>query len=301
MVDHLLTIANHPWFTIGDTPVSAARLFGLIFILAMAWWLSVWLERGVIRLTKRAASQQPAGLYALTRISRYGVWILGTLLGLNYLGFNLASLAFVGGAIGVGIGFGLQNIFSNFISGIIILVEKILKVGDFVDLQSGVMGRVSEIGMRYTRITTNASVDVIVPNAEFVNGRVTNWTYNEQFRRMHIPFGVAYGTDKSLVREAGIAAAHKVDATVLDGDRKPDVWLVGFGESSLDFELVVWVGFDAVASPGRTTARYLWAIEDELRKRNIEIPFPQRDLHIRSGGAHAITKPPAEINSEDSQ
>lgn len=100
---------------------------------------------------------------------------------------------------------------------------------------------------------------------------------------MRVPFSVAYGADKQLVKEAAIAAALSVTGTERVQGREPDAWLVKFGESSLDFELVVWVGSDLIVSPAKTQARYLWAIEDELRKRQIEIPFPQRDLHIRSG------------------
>jgi small-conductance mechanosensitive channel len=213
------------------------------------------------------------------------VWIVGTLVGLTYLGFNLASLAFLGGAIGVGIGFGLQNIFSNFISGIIILVEKTLKVGDFVDLQSGVRGTVEEIGMRYTRISTNDNEDILVPNSEFINGRVTNWTFRDRNRRIRVSFGVAYGSDKEQVREAGMAAAGSVAGTIIDDLHPADVRLVNFGESSLDFVILVWVGPEAIGRPGGTHARILWALETELTNRGIEIPFPQRDLHIRSGTA----------------
>lgn len=150
-------------------------------------------------------------------------------------------------------------------------------------MQSGVMGKVSEINLRYTRITTSDLIDVIVPNSEFITGRVINWTLGERVRRLHVPFGVAYGVDKLLVREAAIAAALSVAGTVNLPGREPDAWLVKFGDNSLDFELVVWVGPESITSPGRTQALYLWAIEEELKKRNIEIPFPQRDLHIRSG------------------
>ncbi len=272
-------------FTLGTSQVSMYRIFGLVFMLVFVWWISVLIERTVPRIASRGnvTRLSKSGVYALSRILRYLVWIVGTTIGLAWLGFDLRSLALVGGAIGVGIGFGLQNIFSNFISGIIILVEQTLKVGDFVDLQSGVVGTVTEISMRYTRVTTNDSVDIIVPNSEFINGRVTNWTLDEAVRRIHIPFGVAYGTDKELVREAGIAAALSVEGTVNEERRKVDVWLVQFGDSSLNFELVVWVAKKLMTSPGSTNARYLWAIETELGKRGIEIPFPQRDLHVRSG------------------
>jgi small-conductance mechanosensitive channel len=137
--------------------------------------------------------------------------------------------------------------------------------------------------MRYTRITTNDSVDIFVPNAELTGGRVINWSYGENARRIHVPFGVAYGTDKDKAREAGIAAARTIEGTISSGGREPDVWLVAFGDNSLNFELIVWVSLKLLVAPGRTQARYLWAIETELARRGIEIPFPQRDLHLRSG------------------
>ena len=260
------------WFTIGQTEVTPERIVALVVLLLLSWWGALAVERGIQHISRSRAgkSMSEPGVYALGRIVRYLIWILGSIIGLNFIGFDLGSLALMGGAIGVGIGFGMQSIFSNLISG-------------FVDLQSGVMGRVSEINMRYTRITTNDAVDVIVPNSEFINGRVVNWTYGEQYRRMHIPFGVAYGSDKDRVREAGLAAARSVEFTVEGGTRSAEVWLVSLGQSSLDFQLVVWVGIVGLRSPGRVTATYLWALETELRKAGIEIPFPQRDLHMRSG------------------
>ena len=281
--DSIWDWVNTPWMTLGETEITLARIAGLVFILLFVWWFASGLERGLRRVAMHGRTAETTStVYAFTRLIRYLVWIIGTLIGLNYLGFNLASLAFLGGAIGVGIGFGLQNIFSNFISGIIILVEKTLKIGDFVDLQSGVRGTVTEIGMRYTRVTTNDSVDVLVPNSEFINGRVTNWTFNERSRRIRVPFGVAYGSDKNAVREAGLAAIANVKGVLSDEVHGADVRLVNFGESSLDFELIAWVGPEAITRPGGTNARILWALEEELTRRGIEIPFPQRDLHIRS-------------------
>jgi len=276
-----------PLITIGQTPVSMARLLALAAIVVLAWSAASWLERGLRRLSDRLADpDEPgsaAGAYAFSRVARYLVWILATVVGLTWLGFDLTSLAILGGAIGVGLGIGLQGFFGNLFAGLVILFERSVKVGDFVDLQSGVMGRVSEISMRYTRITTNDSVDIFVPNSELTSGRVINWSYGHNFRRIHVPFGVAYGSDKQQVREAGQAAAKSVEGTIFGTGRDPEVWLVGFGDSSLDFELVVWVSRSLLVSPSRTQAKYLWALETELAKRGLEIPFPQRDLHLRSG------------------
>lgn len=279
---NLLGFAQQPWFSIGETQINILRFAGLILILLIVWWGGLLFEKTITRVGHDQKSHVNPSWYALSRIGRYIIWIIGFAIGLSYLGFNMASFSLIGGAIGVGVGFGLQNIISNFISGIIILVERIVKVNDFVDLQSGVTGRVIEINLRYTRVTTADSIDIIIPNSEFITGRVVNWTLGERTRRIHVPFGVAYGVDKTLVKEAAVAAAHSVKSTVSTTGREPDAWLVNFGDSSLDFELVVWVDANSTITPGRTHAQYLWAIDDELRKRNIEIPFPQRDLHIRS-------------------
>jgi small-conductance mechanosensitive channel len=249
--------------------------------------ISCQVEHGLQRLADRLADESEpgsgAGAYAFSRVARYLIWILATVIGLTSLGFDLTSLAILGGAIGVGIGIGLQGFFGNLLAGLVILFERSVKVGDFVDLQSGVMGRVSEISMRYTRITTNDSVDMFVPNSELTSGRVINWSYGDHIRRIHVSFGVAYGSDKQQVREAGIAAAKTVEGTIFGTGRDPEVWLVRFGESSLDFELIVWVSRDLLLSPSRTQAKYLWALETELAARGLEIPFPQRDLHLKSG------------------
>lgn len=272
-------------FAIGKKPVTISSLLGFILILVLTWCATKIIQHLITKIvyTKGNEPQNASAIYAIKRISSYLIWLLGVIVGFNFIGFDMTSVALLGGALGVGIGFGLQNIFNNLISGIIILLEGTLKVGDFVDLQSGVMGRVSEIGIRYTRITTNDAVDMIVPNSEFINGRVTNWTFGDSWRRMHVPFGVAYGTEKEKVRKAALLAADKVSFTMKDKDHPTEVWLVSLGNSSLDFELVVWVGFDGVRVPAKAHASYLWAIETELIDAGVEIPFPQRDLHIKGG------------------
>jgi len=294
LIDHLsafyqllVTCLTYPLIHIGTTPLTVLTLTGLCLILYVSYWGSTRLEQVVhhaLARGQRAVGVDDSTVYAITRLVRYFIWFGGTLLGLTWIGLDLNNLALIGGAIGVGIGFGLQNIFSNFVSGIILIFERSLKMGDFVDLQNGTAGMVNEIALRYTRITTRDNVNVIIPNSEFINGTVINWSYNEKNRRIHVPFGVAYGCDKDAVRTAAVTAARRVTGTVIDDVLRPvEVWLTAFGDSSLNFELVVWVEYDLMTRPGRTQALYLWEIETELRLAGIEIPFPQRDLHIRSG------------------
>jgi small-conductance mechanosensitive channel len=269
---------------IGGSTVSADSVIELVLVLVGCWWGARFLERFIIRLLRHRLATPGAysAGYAIGRLARYAAWIVGSFIGLQVVGLNLSNFALVGGALGIGIGFGMQNVVGNFVSGIILLIERTLKVGDFVDLASGVRGTVTEIAVRYTRVTTNAEVDVIVPNSEFTNARVINWTLDNRYRRINVPFNVAYGSDKNLVREAALAAAAAVPLTVTEGDRRTDVWFTKFGDNALEFQLVVWIGPNAVNRPGSTFSAYLWALDDALLARNIELPFPQRDIRIRS-------------------
>ena len=278
--------AGRTLFSIGSSTISVGGLASAVVFVVVLWWGASLMERTVQRMVARKAGKEPwkyAGMLMLGRLFRYVVWVLGTLIGLNYLGIDLTSIALLGSALAVGLGFGLQHVVSNFVSGVIILLERSLKVGDFVELESGVRGHVSEIAMRYTRITSNDALDVVVPNSEFINGRVVNWTLGDAYRRMHIPFGVAYGTPKELVREAGIAAARRVPGVMETDEKKCAVWLVAYGDSSMNYELVVWADRELTTRPGSAHANLMWALDDELHQRGIEIPFPQRDLNIRSG------------------
>ena len=274
-----LEIAKDPLFGIGNTDFTLLRLLGLLLIIAAVFQVARITKRSINKLNPDPTDH---AVYLLSRFAGYFVWIIGTLIGLNFLGFELSSFAFLGGAVGLGLGFGLQNILSNFVAGIIILFEKSLKVGDIVELQSSVIGKVAEINLRYTRIITPDAIDILVPNSEFISGRVVNWTFADPIRRIHVPFSVAYGTDKDLVREAGVAAAMSVPTTINDDAHQPDVWLVRMGDSALEFELVVWINQESVKIHGTIQANYVWALETELRKRGIEIPFPQRDLYLKN-------------------
>jgi len=274
-----LAIARDPLFSIGNSDFNLLRLLGLLLIIAIVFQVARITKRSINKLNPDPTDQ---AVYLLSRFAGYFVWIIGALISLNFLGFELSSFAFLGGAVGLGLGFGLQNILSNFVAGIIILFEKSLKVGDIVELQSNLIGKVAEINLRYTRVTTADAIDILVPNSEFISSRVVNWTFADPIRRIHVPFSVAYGTNKDLVREAGIAAAMAVSSTISDADHQPDVWLVRMGDSALEFELVVWINQESATIRGTIQANYVWSLETELSKLGIEIPFPQRDLYLKN-------------------
>lgn len=270
-------------FSVGGTPVTLLGLMRVALILLAAFWASRLLRHGLERVGSRRKGMSQSSLYVLGRLAHYVIIFAGIIFGLSSIGLDFSNLALIASALSVGIGFGLQSIVSNFVSGLILLFERSLNVGDFVELDSGINGVIREINVRSTLINTNDNVDVLVPNSEFVNGKLINWTLREAIRRIHVEFGVAYGTDKELTRKAALEAAEEVPFTLTGPGREPQVWLVNFGDSSLDYELVVWVTADAVRRPAAIKAAYLWEIETALARHGIEIPFPQRDLHVRSG------------------
>ncbi len=273
-------------FSVSDVPVTLLNILSALLIVVIAYVISRIVRNIITRISASSDGRTSPVFYTLARLSHYIIIIVGIILALASIGLNFTNLAIVAGALSVGIGFGLQSIVNNFVSGIIVLFEQNIKVGDFVQLDSGMTGVVKGIHVRSTVITTLDNLDIIVPNSELVTAKVVNYTMNEPMFRIHVPFGVAYGSDKTIVEKAGLEAARKVEVTYDDGaKRRPQVWLTGFGDSSLDFELIVWVvnKLGTHATPGSWKALYIWEIETALHKYGIEIPFPQRDLHIKSG------------------
>jgi small-conductance mechanosensitive channel len=228
----------------------------------------------------------PAGRgvgYALTTTVHYAVLLLGFLLAISAAGVDLNKVSLLAGAFGVGIGFGLQNVVNNFVSGLILLYERPVQLGDMVEV-GGTTGEVRRIGIRSSTIRTPQGAEVIVPNSSLISDRVVNWTFSDRRRRMDIKLGVAYGTDPERVIALleGVARGHP---DVLE-DPPPQALFVGFGESSLDFELRAWTAlFDTWVG---TQSDLALRVARVLAESGIEIPFPQRDLHLRSADAKAL-------------
>lgn len=271
--------------TIGSYHLAVSQLITSLLIICMTFLVAALARKMFRRLATRDTAVTGAHIYIIARFLHYLIIVIGLVLAVSALGIDVSKLALMASALGIGIGLGLQGIVNNFVSGLAILLERSLKVGDFIELDSGVTGEVVEIHMRATLIRTNDNVDILIPNAELTNGKVINWTLEESIRRFRIPFGVAYGSDKEQVKLAVLEAADSVPYTLQLKGKEPVVWMTGFGDSSLNFTLGVWVTAEQVKRPTALTSDYLWAIDDALRKYKIEIPFPQRDLHIRSSRA----------------
>lgn len=214
---------------------------------------------------------------ASATIFKYSLTLLGMLLVLPFSGLNLSSLAVVAGSLVLGVGLGLQNIFNDYVSYLAILVERPIQVGDLIEVDD-LIGTVERIHPWATVVRTLDRVFVIVPNSRLTDRKVVNWSYRDPRCRIHIPVGVAYGSDTTAVKEALYHAARS-NSMVLSTP-EPQVWLRSFGTSSLDFELLVWI--NRPQDQFLLTSELNYAIDAEFRRRNIVIPFPQQDLHIRS-------------------
>jgi small-conductance mechanosensitive channel len=277
-------LADVTLFSIGEAPVTGGDILRVLLIMAAAMLLSRGIRHAIRRVGHGESSGTQASLYTVGRLTHYFIIILAVFIALSSVGIDFGNLALVAGALSVGIGFGLQSIVNNFVSGLIILFEHSLRVGDYIELDTGLTGTVKSINVRSTLINTNDNIDIVVPNSEFVTARLQNWTLGERILRVRIPFGVAYGSDKELVKQAALEAAAEVPYTLTHmKGREPDAWLTEFGDNSLNFLLLVWVNRQGARRPTRTRSAYLWALETKLTEYGIEIPFPQRDLHLRSG------------------
>jgi len=274
-----------PIFTINQTPISIFKLIMTLFIFIMGFIFGALYKRKIKNMTLNRRSFTTSTRTLLANLGYYFIIVIAFFISLNVLGIKFSSLAVIAGALSVGIGFGLQNIVSNFVSGLILMIERSIKIGDYIQIDDDLRGYVSDIRMRSTTVVTNENIDVIIPNQKLIENNVINWTMSDSIRRFSIPFGVAYGTDVhkviDLVTQAVLQSEFREDI-VESKQHATSVIMTEMGDSSVNFELFVWVKGDDLHKPKRTASTFLILIYDTLNKNNIEIPFPQQDLHIRS-------------------
>lgn len=268
-----------PLYSIGDTTLTLGTILYLTVLVVALFYLTgklkTWIVEGLLVRT-----QVDLGIrHAVGDIVRMVILALGLTIILQTAGIDLSSLTVLFGALGIGVGFGLQGVTNNFVSGIILLLERPIKVGDRIEV-GGVHGDVIKISPRATTIVTNDNIAIIVPNADFISTKVVNWSYTNRNVRFNFPVGVAYGSDPEQVRRVLLDVA-RVHQGVLK-DPGPSVLFDSFGDSSLNFLLRVWTReFSTV--PGVLRSDLYFAVSRAFKEHGIEIPFPQRDLHIKSG------------------
>lgn len=282
MIEQLNGLEDLELLRLGSSVVTLGGVLAGLIIMVL-FFVAATLIGAALRRIRGRINERNAALYVVEKVVVYGLVLFGLISGLSTLGLDLSSIAVFAGALGVGIGLGLQGVVKEFVSGVVLIFDRAVSIGDYVELESGIRGVVQEIGPRATRIRNNDNVYLLVPNSQLIEQPVINWTLRGETRRIHVPFKVALGADKEKVREAVLKAARDVPFTLPeDENRKAQVWLVGYGESELNFELIVWPTLEAVKRPKAMNAAYTWAIDDALRAAGVEVPYPQRDIRVRA-------------------
>ncbi|MFB6290533.1 MAG: mechanosensitive ion channel family protein [Candidatus Bipolaricaulia bacterium] len=266
-----------PIFTVSGQGISVVSFLYFIVVIVLSVILSRLFTRFLKRNVYSKTEIEKGSQYTLSRLVRYATVTVGFLIGLQMIGFDLSVLAVFGGLFGVGIGFGLQNIFSNFASGLILLLERPIQVGDIVELD-GILGKVEEIRFRVAVVNTFDNESIIVPNSDLVSKKVTNWSYGgDTTLRLRIPIGVDYGSDVEKVENILLEIAEE-EEKVIKEPQPPQVFFKEHADSSLNFELRVWISDPRDRITVRDNVRR--KIDKRFNKEGIGMPFPQRDIHF---------------------
>ncbi|WP_292898510.1 mechanosensitive ion channel family protein [Nitratireductor sp.] len=262
---------------LGATRLSALVLLKAAVLLTGTVWLAVVLGNYFDERVQRSDELTPSIRVLLGKVVKIGLVIAAGAIALSSVGVDLTALTVFSGAVGVGLGFGLQKVVSNFISGIIILLDKSIKPGDTITL-GDTFGWIRELRARFVSVITRDGREYLIPNEDFITQQVINWSFSDEMVRLDVPFGVSYEADPHQVSALAIEAAMSVGR--VDADRRPVCWLTGFGESSLDFVLRFWIR-DPQQGLTNVRGKVLLALWDTLKENGVEIPYPHREVIMK--------------------
>ncbi|MDX1627145.1 MAG: mechanosensitive ion channel [Fulvivirga sp.] len=270
---------NETLFTLGESDITMLTIIYVSIAIFLLFFLSGRFSKILSRSILVKYSSSPATVHSVTTIIRYIILFVGLIVIIQTAGIDLSTLSILAGALGVGIGFGLQNITNNFISGIIILFERPIKVGDRIEVGQ-IKGDVIKVSARATTVVTNDNISVIVPNSEFISSTVINWSHNDRNVSFRYTVGVSYKEDPRIVKKILMEVAEENSGVLKKPP--PQVLFDEFGDSSLVFHLRVWTT-EYINRPNILKSQLYFATFKKFREAGIEIPFPQRDIHVRSG------------------
>ena len=274
--------------TIGGVTISAWGVLAGILAFAMTLWISLAISRIVEVRIEKVPHLSGSLKVLIAKIVRIVSIVIALMIAVSSMGVDLSALTVLGGAIGLGLGFGLQKVVSNFISGIILLTDNSIKPGDVIEIDE-TYGWVNNLRARYASVITRDGTEHLIPNEDLITQRVINWSFTNNLVRQKIPIGVSYDSDPHQCIELVIGAARSVER-VLE-DPAPICQLKGFGDSSVDLELRIWIA-DPANGVGNVKSAVLLNIWDSFKANGVEIPFPQRDLHIRSSECIPVSQTP---------
>jgi len=276
--ESIYELFSFPLIPFGDSPVSVGEIILFIFSIILLFYLSGKAKNILIHRILKRYKHEIGTVQSIGTIFRYTIIVIGLLIIVQNSGIDLSAFGIIAGAFSVGIGFGLQNITNNFISGIIILFERPIKVGDRIEV-GNVRGDVVTISARSTTVITNDNISIIVPNSEFISSTVINWSHNDRNVRFWFPVGVSYNEDPEKVEKILLEIADEIEGILPEPN--PQVIFEEFGDSSMNFSLVAWSNV-FTNRPKVLRSEVNFAIAKKFQENNIEIPFPQRDVHIKS-------------------
>ena len=264
---------------LGDAEVSALDVLMGIFSLALLIWIATLLSSLIDRQLKSLSSVPPSVRVLIGKTSRIMLIALAFLLALNATGIDLTALAVFGGALGVGIGFGLQKVVGNFISGIILLIDRSIKPGDVIETD-GTYGTINKLAARYTSVITRDGTEYLIPNEDMITQPVTNWSHSHRLVRRRVPVQVSYGSDIRKAMELMVEAAQEEQRILRDP--APRTLLRGFGDNGVDLELRMWIN-DPQNGVSNVASAVMLRIWDKFTENKIEFPFPQQVVHLKRG------------------
>jgi small-conductance mechanosensitive channel len=278
ILNNIKNFLNNPITQIGSTELTIGSLVYFILLLFLLFYLTGKIKKWVVYKLLAKSKIELGVRIAVGTILRYIVLVVGFIIVLQTIGIDLSAVTVLAGALGVGIGFGLQNITNNFVSGIIILFERPIKVGDRIEV-GDISGDVVNISMRSTTIVTNDNISIIIPNSDFISSKVINWSYTDRNIRFNIPVGVSYNEDPEIIRKILMEVANENKAVL--NKPEPDVLFKEYGDSALVFTLRIWTQ-QYINRPDILKSEIYYAVFKKFKEHNIEIPFPQRDIHIKN-------------------
>ena len=277
IVEYAKPILNYPIFDIETVRISLYSFVKGIIVFYALFLLTKLIRRGIeIYLSYKTKEEEVISTIDILVYNTALVFI--ALITLSTMGISWKLLIPVAGALGIGIGFGLQDVFNNFISGFIILLTRAVKIGDWITLGDN-FGKIKSIGMRTSTLRTLDNIDIIIPNSQLISNQLINWSYSDNIVRIHIPVGVSYGSDVDLVKETLLKVADETPFVL--NSPAPDARFLEFGDSSLNFELLVWIDVKKIPIP-LAKSELNFKIWKAFKENNIEIPFPQRDVWFKN-------------------
>lgn len=279
-------------FVVNEQPISLLSLLKAVILIILGFITGMFYKRWIARMARKWPDMSQMSIRLATNIGYYLIVIITFFIAIGSIGIDMTSISLIAGALSIGIGFGLQTVVSNLIAGIILMFERTIRIGDTIEISDTLRGKVTDMRIRSTTIKTWDNIDIIIPNSSFIQNNVINWTLEDASRRLHIPFSVAYGTKVEDVKRVVLEELALSDLVYIKDDdiKKPDVWMVTMNNSSVDFELLVWVEWGKTVGPNTLRSDFMILIYNALYKHGIQIPFPQLDLYLKQMPPEVLNK-----------